>query len=354
MVLFLSPFFLFLLVYVYLDPYGVVFRFHSLLKQPERLIFVHQPVTPNYEFDATEIYINNCDSYKFKSFILGGSVARNYRLRDWRKYIDDSACFHWDASKESIWGVEEKLRYLDIHKKQIKNVLIVLGAKSFAEDSDENGHLFVKDYRLSGRNYLSFQRIFFEDFTDFDFLWAYLHLVIPNHSYKVPIGGISFAQGGYWLDKVHNEIYNPDDDEKLSNDREKYYDERLKKFPQPILNHGTIYIRKSILKPQTVILNKIYSLLKKQGATYKIVISPGYDQKKIDSSDLQVLKNIFGTCNVFDFSGINLLTKNKYNFYDGVHYLPSVADQIMNVIYSNNPEDFLNKLLYGEGAVRVN
>ncbi|MCX6296671.1 MAG: hypothetical protein NTX97_11510, partial [Bacteroidetes bacterium] len=76
------------------------------------------------------------------------------------------------------------------------------------------------------------------------------------------------------------------------------------------------------------------SILKSHNTQYKIVISPLYNQEKLDPGDLNYLVNLFGGENVFDFSGINFITNDFHNYYETSHYRPFVCDYILNIIYS--------------------
>ena len=58
-----------------------------------------------------------------------------------------------------------------------------------------------------------------------------------------------------------------------------------------------------------------------------------YDQKKLNIEDLSILNALFGKENVFDFSGINQITNNLYNYYETSHYRPHVAKKIIDEIY---------------------
>jgi hypothetical protein len=58
-----------------------------------------------------------------------------------------------------------------------------------------------------------------------------------------------------------------------------------------------------------------------------------YNQVSFAADDLAVIKTLFGSENVFDFSGINEMTSHVENYYEDSHYRPHVARAIMNEIY---------------------
>ena len=116
---------------------------------------------------------------------------------------------------------------------------------------------------------------------------------------------------------------------------EKYYNSERKKifyersfYPvtsDPVLNHLSIDI-----------LKNISAIFKSNNTHFKVVISPLYDQKKINPSDLKELYLIFGNENVYDFSGKNIFTTSYMNFYETSHYRPIVANKIIDIIYSKS------------------
>ena len=60
---------------------------------------------------------------------------------------------------------------------------------------------------------------------------------------------------------------------------------------------------------QTELLKEIDQICRKHNTSVKIIISPDYNQISINPADVEILKDIFGYENVFDFSGINEYTK---------------------------------------------
>ena len=132
--------------------------------------------------------------------------------------------------------------------------------------------------------------------------------------------------------KIKYQPFNSDEREKRFQEKENIY----------YKNNHTFYIRDSleiilpkIIKPQgTMMLEDIKTIFDKHNTNYKIVISPLYDQKKLNPMDLKLLQNIFGEQNIFDYSGINEITNDFHNYYETSHYRKKVGDRIMNEIYN--------------------
>ena len=93
--------------------------------------------------------------------------------------------------------------------------------------------------------------------------------------------------------------------------------------------------KKVIETEQLKLLTEIQEVFKENKTNCKIVISPLYNQIKINEADVVLLKRIFGDMNVFDFSGINTITNDYHNYYESSHYRPHITNLIMQEIYKN-------------------
>lgn len=82
-------------------------------------------------------------------------------------------------------------------------------------------------------------------------------------------------------------------------------------------------------------IKEMKRILAKHRTDYKIIISPLYDQVKINPTDLQFLRTVFGNDNVYDFSGVNKYTSDYHNYYEDSHYRKEIASEIMHYIYNH-------------------
>jgi hypothetical protein len=89
-----------------------------------------------------------------------------------------------------------------------------------------------------------------------------------------------------------------------------------------------------IKEKQTEMLKEIKAIFDKDKTRFKIVISPLYDQKKINPDDVKSLTNIFGDNVVYDYSGQNDITATRANYYESSHYKPYIAHRILTDIYA--------------------
>ena len=79
-------------------------------------------------------------------------------------------------------------------------------------------------------------------------------------------------------------------------------------------------------------------MFKRHNTCYRVVVSPLYDQIKMNPEDVKALGEIFGAENVFDFSGVSEFTSDYRNYYDDSHYRPNVAREVLNIAYGKKQE----------------
>lgn len=119
--------------------------------------------------------------------------------------------------------------------------------------------------------------------------------------------------------------------EKMITDGTYYTQERMKHFYKR--GGQQVYSKPALSSSQKLLLEDIKDIFHKQKTNYKVIISPLYDQEKLNQNDLYYLKQIFGEKNVFDYSGINKYTRDYTNYYESSHYRPHVAREILDEVY---------------------
>ena len=80
-------------------------------------------------------------------------------------------------------------------------------------------------------------------------------------------------------------------------------------------------------------LKTVKEIFSNHGTNYKIIISPMYDQVPLERDQVQLLNEIFGEENIYNFSGKNRFTEPISNYYESSHYRTHVADEIFKIIY---------------------
>ncbi len=328
LLIFLTPFIFIIIFYVVKDPFKTIHSYESYYTDN-----AIQGVILNRDFVSFETFEKNNLSYNFDSFIFGNSRSIFYKKDIWGKYIsENSEIYHFDASGESLFGIESKLRYLDKKDVKIKNALLVIDQSVLNNTEDSKGFLLMKHYSLSGKNRLSFELEFLKAFLNFKFISSYLYFQITNkvEPFMKDLSVLDDRPMNY--DLRSNEIAFGEIDSLIKTSPNKYFSKEklsifykrgiIQKYAEPTLNGVSVEMLQSISK-----------IFRKHNTNFKIIISPLYDQVKIAPADLNILNKIFERENVFDFSGINQYTSDFHNYYETSHYRPIIAEKILEKIY---------------------
>jgi hypothetical protein len=323
----LSPFLLFLLLYIILDPFKVIHSHPPFYKKGD-------VVDINRGYVSTATYEKQYRKYKYDSFIFGNSRSRFYEISDWQKYLPpNSSCYHFDASSESLYGIYKKILYIDKKGGPLNNVLIIVDVDALARDKSPEGHLFIIPPQLeNNNNILKFHATSFKSFCYYKFLYAFLNYKITGKVKDNMRDNLLPDDETFDYNQTTNEIRLLDAEQKIR--KAIYY--TSKKLYEFHRMPGNLVCEPVIKDSQRRMLEKIKNIFTKHHTNYRIVISPQYDQIKFNPEDLRYLEDLFGKDFVFDFSGRNTLTENYKNYYDKFHYRPQVARQIMEIIYETD------------------
>jgi hypothetical protein len=309
--------------YTWFDPFGVLWPHQNYYATGR------QHVTLNRDYVSLETFKRNSASYGYDSFIFGNSRSIFYEWKDWAQYIGSEKIFHFDASSESLLGINLKLKYLD-KRSAISNCLIVLDCNTLATVTNQSDHLFAKHYALSGENRLSFHWKFLKVFLDRNFLVAYLDLKL-RHRFRPYMADVLEAR--VWdYDPQHNELSLHSTVEKEISEGQYFTAKRNTFSPR----EGEARFSPEVIGPvQLRLLSEIEEILLRHRTNYRLVVSPLYNQVSLARQDLDILRSIFGANRVFDFSGVNELTSPIENYYEESHYRPIVSRAIIRSIYKD-------------------
>ena len=323
LLLFSLPLLMLLILYVIIDPFKVIYKYSEQINTNK-----DYQITENRDFQSTQLFLWNYNKYDYNSFILGNSRSMFYQVKTWNKFIKGNS-FHFNASSETIYGINGKLKLMDELNVNIKNVLIILDESTLSGTKNSTGHLFIKHPAISNESYLFFHIEMLKGFFSKS-MFAYIDLFFRGEKKKYMAGTIT---NNVWKhDMKSNQLSYYIYDKEIKNNPKSYYSDKHELFDK----RDTIqkFSEPSINRDQEVLLKSIYSILESHKTNYKIIINPLYDQIKINPKDLIYLRNLFGIENVFDFSGINSITNDYHNYYETSHYRPRVCDSILNIIYS--------------------
>ena len=303
------PLFCLLGLYVIADPFKTIYPFN--LKEFS---------TVNRDYLSSELFLKNYPNEKYNSFIFGSSRGCGINTYLWKSYLPgDANQFLFQAWGESITGIYQKIKYLDSHHVDIKNALILIDMPgSFDKVQESTTAIGIKHYTFSGKSELYFQFHLFKAFIKPSLIYETFRQLIVKPNYTIGFDTIS----NDW-NILNKENWNkiPVQDSTLNKDKFKGRPLIEKMLPEVINAENRI------------VLDKIASVLKNKNTNYKIIITPAYDQLLINKEDLKILQQVFGEENVYNFSGKNELTEDKYNFMDINHFDLVVGRKILMDIY---------------------
>lgn len=322
-ILFVFPLVLPFLLFIFIDPFMMIGNDKGKIKLTD-----NYNVTLNRDYQSTELFLKNYEKQNYDSFILGNSRSFFYNTTVWQKYIT-GVCFHFNSSAESLYGIERKLHLLDEKKVNIKNVLIVVDNSTFYTTTNSEGHLFVKHPALSGESYVKFFKVMFKGFF-YKPMFAHIDLILTGKR-KDYMKKYGIRKSVWRQDHNTNQLSYFFYDSIININPKLYYDDKEEVFYKR--DSDQLYSDAVIGEEQKKLIQSISSILKSHNTKYRIVINPLYDQIKINKSDLDYLKDVFGKNNVFDFSGQNRFTDDYRNYYETSHYRPNVSSEIIEEIY---------------------
>jgi len=303
-----------------MDPFKILKEYNE---------FNNSVVSYNEDYVTTERFLKNKN--KYNSFILGSSRAGcAYKVNEWEKELkSNDNGYSFTASNESIFGIWGKLRLLDEENIKIKNALLVFDTDvTFKKVINSKGHIYIKHPRVSKESKKAFISEYLKDYVFTGFFIRYLDYKIFKTKRDYMSGFLDFSNENdnryvaFNVDRKENAILS-DSIEFYKKKKNVFYSRSADlKYNNPVIGSKSIEY-----------LNDIKKILKKHNTNYKIVISPLYDQKKLNISDLNIIQEIFQKDKVFDFSGKNEITSSKFNYYESSHYRHKVGTQILKSIY---------------------
>ena len=318
------PVFIMVICYIIIDPFKVIWDY-DLYYQSDDFIQL------NRGFVSAKHYANHHNEYHYNSYIFGNSRSIVFHEKEWKKYIPKtSVCYHFDAFGGGVKELYYEIKYVS-ERDTLKNALLILDHELLSTNENEGILLSLPPILKNGKGTLKFQLEYFMAFYKIDFFLSYIDYRMnkefdPNlESYFIKPN----RRMGY--DPINNELFWEQQEESI--EKGTYYDSIMIKHFDYRQSHGKV-VEPAINDERMEMLKEIKSIFNAQKTDYKIVISPLYAQKKLNPIDLQILYDIFDQNNVFDFSGVNKWTSDYHNYYEISHYRSCVANEIMQIVYS--------------------
>jgi hypothetical protein len=313
------------MLYACCDPFKVLYH-HEQYYGPR------DQVSLNRDYVSTELYVSSPSAQRPDSIIFGNSRSLAFLCTDWRRHIDSARVLHFDASGETLFGIWSKVKFIDRTGGTLRHALVIVDAETLADTRNSQGHLFVKDPRTSGESRLAFQLAFFRAYLARGFFIKYLDFRCFSTFRSYMDGAIESRRFAH--DPATNDLVFESVEAEIAKSGENYYSPQRGIFSHR--NASAHVIGPCVIfAEQARMLEEIRGVFDRHGTDCRIVVSPLYQQVRLNPNDVGELARIFGADRVYDYSGVNEFTSDIHNYYETSHYRPIVAREIMRRIYAD-------------------
>ena len=334
----LLPVLLLVGLYIIRDPFHVIWPYSGSISQPGDTV----QLTVNTCYVSTEAFKFYEPAHHFDSFILGSSLSGYYRIQDWTRHLPDGvSAFHFNASRETLTGILNKLNFLCRNGVKVKHVLIVMEDEMLKRQPLDRDVLFVQHPQTAPEvSWWEFHQLYFNAFRHPE-LVAYTLWPTATTTRLALDKGYATTDIPDRIENVNEGYYGWADSVIAVNPAAFYTTEHLARYFQPM----TLQPCPDKITPATeALLNGIASILKSQGTDYQIIIPPHYAWEPISSHDLYRLEQIFGQERVHDYSHDGQMGNDLHYYYDDGHLIASQCARLMDSAYHavTLPSPYLN------------
>lgn len=315
--LFLSPVFVILATIIsyncIFDPYFVIREdFSNALTEPNQ-----RCIKEKYIIN----HPNKCNSFLFGSSRVGAIDTKEIKFEEAKWY---NMTYSEGLPSEHLSDIKLFLK----HNVEIKNILI--GIDNISYSVNPNRHL-TEALRKPYKNNL---------YPLIDYLLLQPKYSLYEEAQANKSSGVSVTfdilnSGGVYVKGV---------DQLIESDLNKWITD--KKFTEPnIMSYYTNRIDKTILE-----IAEIIAICKQNGINYTFFTNPVHITT-YSSLDLDLyynfIKQLSALTDFYDFSGVNSITTNNYNYYETSHYRPHIGSLMIKHIFDGLPptEDNFGKLV---------
>ncbi|MBQ6166974.1 MAG: hypothetical protein IJK41_06060 [Muribaculaceae bacterium] len=322
----LLPVFMLVALYVVKDPFHVVKPYQGRVYNPGDTI----ALTINWGHVTIESYKYFDPEGHFDSFIFGSSLSGYYRIKDWKPYLPaDARPFHFNASRETLNGILNKLNYLTSRGVEIKNALIIMEDEMLRRKPLDSDVLFVQHPATAREvSWWNFHQLYFNAFRRPELVG---YLLYPKALTQTVLDkGYATTDITNRIENINEGYYAWADSVIAVNPSEFFTPEHIAQYSLPLME---LPCPPKVNSWVAAMLRDIAHVLKKQGTEYHIIIPPHYGYEAIDSQDLYILEDIFGENRVHDYSHDPELGSQLCHYYDDGHLIAQDCARLIDSAY---------------------
>lgn len=287
----------------------------------------------NRDYLSSELFLLNYPEQKYDSFIFGSSRGCGLNTYHWAKYLPEgSNQFLFQAWSETLTGIEQKIEFIDGKGYELNNAIILFDIPgSFSDNQSPTDAMTIKDPRFSRQPIWKYQLNLLADFMQKPSQWV--RAVWKSH----PRIDFDIVSNDWGINNRYMDFDIPPAKDSLNNlsprAKTSFLIDNYNKTDDDLVCSDPVIGNDAKQK-----LRNIKRIFDNNRTDYRIIITPGYcySYPSISPVDLNFLKQVFGTENVFNYSGKNYLTEDYNNFSDPNHFSQYVGWEILEDIYNQN------------------
>lgn len=335
----LSPVLLVVALYLFKDPFHVLRPYDGETQPIEDSV----ALTVNTGYLSTEVFNYYHPQQQYDSFIFGSSLSGYYRVEDWLKHLPEGAvAIHFNASRETLHGILNKLNYLVGQGVRVKNILIVMEDEMLMRKPLDGDVLYVQHPMTAPSvSWWEFHQLYFNAFRHPELV---AFTLFPNRATTRMV-----LEGGYATTDIPNRIeplnesYYRRVDSLIEVNPDAFFTaDHLRRYAHPIETEP----RPDKINPTVeALLGDIADVMTRMGAHYEIIIPPHYASAAISSADLCCLEAVFGADRVHDYSHDPVMGTDLHYYYDDGHLIAAACASLMDSAYRSValPSPFLGE-----------
>ena len=322
----LLPVIMLVALYVIKDPFHVVKPYRGQVYNPGDTV----ALTINWGHVTVESFKYFDPEAHFDSFIFGSSLSGYYRIKDWKPYLpSDARPFHFNASRETLDGILNKLVYLKSRGVKVKHALIIMEDEMLRRRPLDQDVLFVQHPQTAREvSWWKFHQLYFNAFRRPELVG---YLLCPQAFTQTVLDkGYATTDITERIENINEGYYRWADSVIAVNPDVYFTPEHIARYSLPLMETPC---PSKIQGWTAYLLRGIEHELAEQGTDYQIIIPPHYGYEAMDNDDLCVMETIFNPSRVHDYSHDPELGSKLCHYYDDGHLIAQDCARLMDSAY---------------------
>lgn len=324
----LLPVLLLLALYVIKDPFHVLRPADGLDNNGVDTV----ALTVNTGFQSVEVFRLFNSQRHYDAFIFGSSLSGYYRVGDWMEHLPaDASAMHFNASRETLHGILNKLNFLASRGVNVAHALIVMEDEMLQRKPLDGDVLYVQHPLTTPKvSWWEFHQLYFNAFRHPE--------LVAFTAWPSPLTASLALEDGYATTDIAdrivplNESYYGWADSLIAVHPDAFFTpDHMARFTHPMRQQPC---PDKVTPAVEELLQEIARRLRDLQTDYQIIIPPHYASEAISTADLYRLECIFGLERVHDYSHDAAMGGDLHYYYDDGHLIADACARLMDSAYA--------------------